>query len=128
MEGSPERQRQACATQTFRQIDGDGRPMRDIQAIRELLDRDPVSFAIVAYLSRHTQAMDTARGIAEWWIHMELRPTQEALANLFDLGVLCCQSAGPATIYCYTRDPKLQGWLLRYVKNQDRERTDIARW
>lgn len=99
--------------------------MRDVQPIRELLDRDPVSFAIVAYLSRHTQAMDTARGIAEWWIHMELRPTQEALAKLLDLGALICQSTGTTSIYSYTRDLKLQRWLLHYVDQTDGCRTRV---
>lgn len=88
----------------------------DVGAIRELLGRDPVSLAIVAYLSRHPQAMDTAAGIADWWIHRELRPTQEALAKLMDLGVIQCRSNGPTTIYSYTREPKLQRWLINYVE------------
>lgn len=87
----------------------------NVRAIRELLERDPVALAIVGYLSRHPQAMDTAPGIAQWWIRRELPATQAALAKLLDLGVIQCRSNGPTGIYSYTRDPHLQQWLVHYV-------------
>lgn len=93
--------------------------MADRLAIRELLDHDPISFAIVTYLSHHPQAMDTAPGAAEWWIHQELGPTQEALTKLVDLGVVHCRSNGTSSLYAYARDPKLHGWLVRYLNQGD---------
>lgn len=95
----------------------------DVRAIRELLERDPVCIAIVGYLNRHPQAMDTAPGIADWWIRCKLHPTQEALAKLMDLRVVQCRSDGSTSIYAYTHDPQLQRWLISYLDQLDGRRT-----
>ena len=84
---------------------------RRLGAIRELLARDPVCGEIVTYLSRHTQAMDTAPGIAEWWIHREVPPTEEALLKLLQHGVVRSFVVGSARVYAYTKNPHLRQTL-----------------
>lgn len=88
-------------------------------AIQNLIERDPVCGEIVAYLSRHARAVDTARGIAEWWINRELRATQEALLKLLDHGVLRSYVQGATRVYAYTNNPLIRRQLARYVKSTD---------
>jgi len=96
---------------------GQGAPRRDIEpsvgfsALRDLLDEDPVCGEIVTYLSHHTEAMDTARGIAEWWIKREVRPTEDALQKLLRHGVVRSFVVGATRVYAYTKDPLLRGKL-----------------
>jgi Fe2+ or Zn2+ uptake regulation protein len=49
--------------------------------------------ALVDYLAEHPEAMDTADGIAEWWltrqrIRVDLAALARVLSRLTDLGVL----------------------------------------
>ena len=86
-------------------------------AIRDLLARDPVCLQIVHYLSRNSEAADTARGIAEWWIRRDLASTQEALLKLQEYGVV--QSyviQDNMFVYVYTKNPILRQSLARYLQ------------
>ncbi len=86
-------------------------------AIHRLLDSDPVSLQIVAYLTRNTEAADTAQGIAEWWIRAEHCATARALRALLDHGVVRSMSVPNATsVYAFTRDPSLRKSLAEYVQ------------
>ena len=85
-------------------------------AIRALLDRDALSRAIVSYLARHTEAADTARGIAEWWVNGSVSATADALAKLEALGVVCAYAVHDSTaVYAYTKNPLLRQTLGHYV-------------
>jgi hypothetical protein len=84
--------------------------------IRELLDRNPICLEIVRYFSRHTEAADTARGIAEWWIQRDLPGTAEALAQLERCGIVRSYPVQDATsVYAYTKNPLLRQTLQHYV-------------
>ena len=88
-----------------------------LAAIHRLLDTDPVCLQIVAYLTRNTEAADTAQGIAEWWIRTEHRPTALALRALLEHGVVRSMSVPNATsVYGLTRDPSLRKNLVEYVQ------------
>ena len=44
--------------------------------------------AILIYLSDYPRAVDTVRGIAEWWAHTTLQATRQALDSLLAHGFL----------------------------------------
>src|SRR5262249_31345306 len=87
-----------------------------LTAIRALLERDSLCRAIVSYLVRHTEAADTARGIAEWWIHGAVAATADALSRLEALGVVCTDAVHESTSgYAFTKNPLLRESLRHYV-------------
>jgi len=95
------------------------RPQSRLTAIRELLDNDEISAEIVRYLVNHTEAADTARGIAEWWIGRDVGQTADALRRLQAHGVVrsyFVQEA--ASVYGFTKNPILRDTLTQYVRGQ----------
>jgi hypothetical protein len=79
------------------------------KAIRQLLDHDAVCAAIVRYLVRHTEAADTARGIAEWWIDESFEATDQALQKLLEQRVVRCHVVqDDKTVFSYTRNELLR--------------------
>jgi hypothetical protein len=87
--------------------------------IEALLERDPICQEIVAYLSRHTEAVDTARGIADWWIKRDPRRTEEALVKLLRRGVVRSVAVhGTTSMYGYTKDLRLRQRLRRYLETR----------
>jgi hypothetical protein len=86
-------------------------------SLRDLLARDPVCCDIVRYLMRHTDAADTARGIAEWWIGRDLAATQDALLKLQACGVVRSHVVQERTfVYAYTKRAVLRQTLARYLQ------------
>ena len=86
-------------------------------AIRDLLARDPVCLDIVQYLARHSEAADTARGIAEWWINRNLASTQDALLKLQEFGVVQSFAVQDNTfVYAYTKNPILRQSITRQLR------------
>ena len=84
--------------------------------LRELLAYDPVCRDIVQYLMHHNDAVDTARGIAQWWIRREVAATQEALMKLQDLGVVQTHVVQDHTfVYAYTKRSVVRQSLARYL-------------
>ena len=72
---------------------------------------------IVRYFVEHTEAADTARGIAEWWIRRDVSETAEALGRLQTHGVVrsyFVQEA--ASVYAFTKNPILRDTLRQYVR------------
>ena len=86
-------------------------------AIRDLLSRDRVCREIVHYLIRNSEAADTARGIAEWWIRRDLASTQEALLKLQEHGVVQSYPVQDNMfVYVYAKNPILRQSLARYLQ------------
>ena len=86
-------------------------------AIRALLARDPVCLEIVHYLARNSEAADTARGIAEWWIKRNLASTQDALLKLQEFGVVQSYAVQDSTfVYAYTKNPILRQSIARQLR------------
>jgi hypothetical protein len=70
---------------------------------RELV-RKALASSVIAYLKQHPQAMDTVRGIAEWWVPpggapIDLTEMREVLEELRRRGVLEQIDAGEHTHY-----------------------------
>ena len=76
---------------------------------------------IVVYFNTHTRAVDTPRGIAEWWIDRDPRVTEEALTKLMGFGVVEAHVHGPAPIFGYTKDRTIRRVIAAYVKSLSRE-------
>ena len=86
-------------------------------AIRDLLAREPVCLEIVQYLARNSEAADTARGIAEWWINRNLASTQDALLKLQEFGVVQSFAVQDSTfVYAYTKNPILRQSIARHLR------------
>ena len=87
--------------------------------LEALLERDSICREIVTYLSRHADAVDTARGIADWWINRETRPTEEALVKLLKRGVVRSLAVqGTTCVYAYTKNRLLRRRLARYLESR----------
>src|SRR5262245_21605961 len=87
------------------------------KGIRELVDGDHVCRAIVQYFVRHSDAADTMRGIAEWWIKSEVSQTASALTKLPDYGVVPSHVIQEATsVYMLTKSRLAREALRRYVE------------
>ena len=86
-------------------------------AIRELLDSDEICADIVRYLVQHTEAADTARGIAEWWIDRDVVQTGDALKRLQVHGVVRSFPIQDATsVFTFTKNSLLRESLSQYVR------------
>ena len=89
------------------------------EGLEALLERDPICLEIATYLSRHADAVDTARGIADWWINRQTRPTEEALGKLLKRGVVRPLAVqGTTCVYAYTKNRLLRRSLARYLKSR----------
>ena len=72
---------------------------------------------IVQYLMRHNEAIDTARGIAEWWINRDVLSTRQALLKLQACGVVQSYIVqGDTFVYAYTRRAVIRQSLARYLQ------------
>jgi len=72
---------------------------------------------IVQYLMRHNEAIDTARGIAEWWINRDVVSTRQALLKLQACGVVQSYIVqGDTFVYAYTRRAVMRQSLARYLQ------------
>ena len=86
------------------------------KAIRELLDGDLVCRDIVRYLLHHSDAADTASGIAEWWIKRDVPRTADALTKLREQGVVRSHLVQDMTsVYTFTKDVRLREALRQCV-------------
>ncbi len=52
--------------------------------------------------------MDTARGIAEWWIKEDLDATQKALQQLVSCGVVVVKTSSNFNFYTFTTSSGLK--------------------
>ena len=93
------------------------RSISRLAAIQELLERDTVAAEVVRYLDLHSDAADTARGIAEWWIRRDVVATAQALARLLEFGVVDSYPVQDATsVYVYTKNRLLRQSLNQWLK------------
>ena len=75
---------------------------------RELFE-SPIASKVVEYLRQHPQAMDTATGIAEWWIpevgkQVDKLEMERALDELVQKGLVERVGAGVRAHYRLKRD------------------------
>jgi hypothetical protein len=82
-----------------------------MMSIESTLNTNPLCQAIVSFLLQNEAAMDTARGIAAWWIRQDEVAVQAALDRLITCGVLTAHTYSSGILYGLTRDPEIRGWL-----------------
>lgn len=88
-----------------------------LAAIKELLERDTVAADVVRYLDRYSDAADTARGIADWWIRRDVAATSQALKKLLEFGVIDAYPVQDAiSVYSYTKNQLLRQSLNQCLK------------
>jgi len=81
-----------------------------------LLERDHACLDIVRYLVRHSEAADTPWGIADWWINRDVARTAQALAKLYEHGIVRAHLVQDATwVYSLTKNLLLRETLRQYV-------------
>ena len=72
---------------------------------------------IVQYMMRNTEAADTARGIAEWWIDRDVPSTRLALLKLQECGVVQSYIVqGETFVYAYTKRAVVRQSLARCLQ------------
>ena len=79
--------------------------------IADALKAHPFCEQIVRFLVENENAMDTARGIAAWWVHSEEIAVQAALDRLLTCGVIALYPFKSGMLYGLTRDHETRAWL-----------------
>lgn len=72
---------------------------------------DPLSREIVLFLLDNETAMDTARGIANWWVRRDELAVQAALDRLIACGVITPHTFTSGILYGLTRNSEIRAWL-----------------
>ncbi len=80
-------------------------------SIESTLNTNPLCQAIVLFLLKNVTAMDTARGIAAWWIRQDEVAVQAALDRLISCGVVTAHTYSSGILYGLTRNPEILTWL-----------------
>ena len=75
------------------------------------LEADPLCREIVLFLLRNETAMDTARGIAHWWVRCDEVAVQAAVDRLISCGVLITHTLTSAILYGLTQNREMRAWL-----------------
>ena len=94
--------------------------------MRALLRSDALCADIATYLHHHRSALDTARGVAEWWVDRDPRSTENALSKLLEHGVVTSYAHGAVRIYGYTKDRDIRRAVAAHVKSAGRAAQRIS--
>jgi len=88
-----------------------GRGKGVTNSIATILNADPLSEQIVLFLLENETAMDTARGIANWWVRRDELAVQAALDRLIACGVVTPHTFTSGILYALTRNQTIRDWL-----------------
>jgi hypothetical protein len=85
-------------------------------AITSTIAGDPLAFDILRFLMANEKAMDTARGIATWWVHNDEVAVLPSLQNLFRCGAITAHPLrSGTTLYGLTADAEVRVWLRSFL-------------
>ena len=79
--------------------------------IESTIAADPLCREIVLFLLANETAMDTARGIANWWVRRDELAVQAALDRLIACGVITPHTFTSGILYGLTRKKEIRDWL-----------------
>ncbi len=92
-------------------------------ALAAILRADQVSCEILRFFLENERAMDSAKGIAAWWVHRDEIAVQPSLHRLLACGaVLAHTLTSGVTLYRLTSDSELRSWL-RNALSVSKDRT-----
>ncbi len=78
------------------------------------IEADPVSCDILRFLLENESAMDSAKGIAAWWVHADELAVQPSLHRLFACGAIVAHSlSSGSTLYGLNPDPEVRACLRK---------------
>ena len=77
-------------------------------SIATILNADPLSEQIVLFLLENETAMDTARGIANWWVRHDELAVQAALDRLSSCGVVTPHTFTSGILYALTKNQEIR--------------------
>ncbi len=79
--------------------------------IEATIGADPLSREIVLFLLENETAMDTARGIANWWVRRDELAVQAALDRLIACRVITPHTFTSGILFGLTRNRQVRDWL-----------------
>lgn len=82
-----------------------------IKPIGATLEGDPLSEQIVLFLLENETAMDSAKGIANWWVRHDELAVQAALDRLIACGLITPHIFTSGILYGLTRNPEIRALL-----------------
>jgi hypothetical protein len=97
-------------------------------ALAAILQADPVSCEILRFLLENESAMDSAKGIAAWWVHRDELAVQPSLHRLFACGAILVHTlSSGSTLYGLTQDTEVRAWLRNAFGVPDDQRASADR-
>lgn len=99
----------------------------DTTVLTAILEADSISCEILRFLLQNETAMDSAKGIAAWWVHRDELAVQPSLNRLFACGAILAHTlTSGVTLYRLTQDGNARTWL-RDALNELDKRPAVAR-
>ena len=93
-----------------------------------VLQADPVSCEILQFLLENESAMDSAKGIAAWWVHLDELAVQPSLHRLCACGAMLAHTlSSGTTLYGLTQDAEVRAWLRNRLYIPDDQRASTRR-
>jgi hypothetical protein len=87
-------------------------PNSTVLAISAVVEADPLSRTILVFLLENQNAMDSAKGIAAWWVHGDELAVQSSLNRLFACGGIVAHTlSSRTTLYGLTPDIEVRTQL-----------------
>jgi len=80
-------------------------------ALDQVLAESALCRQLVMFLKKSPSAMDTAKGIATWWLLCDETAAQAALDRLAACGLLANHTLASGTIYGLSPSPEIRGWI-----------------
>jgi hypothetical protein len=75
------------------------------------INDSPLCRQIATFLMQNEAAMDTAKGIATWWLQCDQMAAQAALDRLIACGVVTVRTLSSGVLYGFTQDPEIRSLL-----------------
>jgi len=81
-------------------------------SITATLEADPLSGDILRFLLKNQAAMDSAKGIAAWWVRKDELAVRPSLDRLFACGAIVAHTlSSGVTVYGLSQNPDIRIWL-----------------
>ena len=94
-------------------------------ALAATLQADSVSCEVLRFFLGNERAMDSAKGIAAWWVHRDELAVQPSLHRLVAGGAILAHTlTSGVTLYKLSPDPAIRAWLRNALGVSDGPRAN----